>query len=768
MLDAEPARAQAAWQRLVSHGAALVPLLRRRARDLVAADPGRAMRCDRLRYRLLLGAEALRKQPGVDDRLAAGAPGARAEALDKLLKSDARGLEPLVREAACDPEPLFRETALRHATALLPDPAPLLTEALRDPEPNLRVAALAAMARAAGPELEKALHDYLANERDPDLIGHAVRALAGVKSAPSRKLLRQLLAHAHWQVRAAAAKALGEMNAKEALADLAKLLEDPDGFVAASAAEALGKVGDASVVGALGKAVERHPGLTAPVLKVLRKGDLRRAPETDKILRRFTKHDDPAVRAQALLTLASDSERPAFDEIVAGIRDPDDRVRAAAAEGLRQLISADALENFRKSNRQPDGYKEVREDLLGLLKSENAELRAQAVLTLCYFGDAAALAEGRDGARKPVLTELFACLEAPSYELREMAFQALPHLRPQQVLNAVRRRLAAEKLEPQDHEWGLLGYYALQAEKTRAAAWTAEQPVVEAYFALAPRLQPRDLGDWCERLLEAALGDEDDEGYALNAKAFARHLEARIPDFDAPPLDAVLRVLWFHAASPAREELDKWLADPRLEVRRAAAVRIVRDAGKGPPDLVERLLADPEPSFRLLGVVACIPGEWRDFVGDPTAYEILAGQRARIRYRYVSTPRGGGVVPVPVQLPPERLEKLLEDPDADIRAATAFLMAMEGGDQGLPILQRRFLAADRDRNEAAAALVRAVAMAWGDEHTAYLEKVYEHQARESADWRIRELAGEIERLQGRRIEKLKARIKKEFPNAVNW
>lgn len=102
-------------------------------------------------------------------------------------------------------------------------------------------------------------------------------------------------------VKAACAEALGRTGSPEAAQPLAQMLGDPDYWVRRKAAQALAHIPGEGATG---------------------------------VLLRAAADPDPRVRAEALLSLAA--RRESRSSVEAGLRDGDDRVAAAAVEGLGQ------------------------------------------------------------------------------------------------------------------------------------------------------------------------------------------------------------------------------------------------------------------------------------------------------------------------------------------------------------------------------------------------------------------------------------------------
>ena len=121
---------------------------------------------------------------------------------------------------------------------------PEIARLLKDPEPNVRAAVLKVLAEKPSPAVVGIIGDYALAEKDPDLVGHAARALREAKTPQAAASLVKLLDHESWRVRAEAAEGLGEMirhssNKQELQADtyaaLIKRLDDEDGYVASRA-----------------------------------------------------------------------------------------------------------------------------------------------------------------------------------------------------------------------------------------------------------------------------------------------------------------------------------------------------------------------------------------------------------------------------------------------------------------------------------------------------------------------------------------------------
>lgn len=245
-----------------------------------------------------------------------------------------------------------------------------------------------------------------------------------------------------------------------------------------------------------------------------------------------------------------------------------------------------------------------------------------------------------------------------------------------------------------------------------------------------------------------------------NLQALAQRLAARMEKLPAGAPRDVARLLWIKTADLDEARLTEFGRDPDLEVRRMALALRIRAVEKGPKDLVLKGIADPAPEIRRMAIAAAIPRVWRSYIPDPTSNDLVAGQQVDDR-RSWSTP-DAGKVPKVIELPVPTLEQMLLDTDEEVRVITAFLMAMEGGDQGISILVRRWRSApDYSSTQM---LARAIGLAWDDSLTPHLTAIYQYMAHEDESYRIRQLYRETEGLAGPQLKKLRQRIRREYPD----
>ena len=142
-------------------------------------------------------------------------------------------------------------------------------------------------------------------------------------------------------LRWSAARDLGRLRARSAVAGLVRTLKDPSASVRDEAAEALGLIADRRAVG--------------PLIE-------------------STQDEDRNVRSSAVRALAGFDDRRAFEAILAGSSDPDFRVRLAAAEALAEEAPDRAVE-----------------PLIALLRDDSDVVRLVAVFGLAKLRASAAL-----------------------------------------------------------------------------------------------------------------------------------------------------------------------------------------------------------------------------------------------------------------------------------------------------------------------------------------------------------------------------------------
>jgi HEAT repeat protein len=371
MLKANERDAGAIRNRLAGLGAALLPEVSAGLKS--AADDEQRKRLWALRYRLIAADSLALRWPGGLERLADSDPRHRQQAADELARLAASADQPLLVELFGDNDPLVREFSLRglqniggaEATAAL-------SKLLSDPEPNIRAAVLKQLEEKPDRTIVPKLAEYVKTEKDPDLVVHAIRFLREANGAAATRILIPLLHHEIWQVRAEACEALGKMRENngnfgsvgsaesgeslqaEVYVAMLELLDDTDAFVVSRAVEGLDRVDLAAAVEPLVRAAAKHSELAPKIVEMLARGQKMRVAALPH-LRKFRQHADPRVRAAALQGLSELVPDEMGELVSAGLNDPSDKVRIAAAAICYHFMDANR-EAFAQGLRQQPAF----------------------------------------------------------------------------------------------------------------------------------------------------------------------------------------------------------------------------------------------------------------------------------------------------------------------------------------------------------------------------------------------------------------------------
>lgn len=350
LLTATPEEARAIRERLARYGRLLLPEVTTRLKSVETDQERECLTA--LRYRLVAPDRLVLEWPGGIDRLAATDVTVRHEAIDELAKRATSQEEELLLELFTDPSPLVREISLRTLTAVGGTSSnQALIRLLDDPEPNVRAAVLKQLSEKPSASIVPEIARYVEQEKDPDLVVHAVRLFREAKGNASAEALIKLFSHPSWRVRAEAAEAVtkvvGRYSPQKKLhADvfmaLIKLLDDKDSFVVSRAVDALSEADLVVAVEPLTKVAVRHPELATSVIKALSQGEKQSA-KSIPYLRKFCKHESPGVRAAAitgLCSLVSSKAQPELRELLA---DPESSVRTAAANALFEIMRFESV-----------------------------------------------------------------------------------------------------------------------------------------------------------------------------------------------------------------------------------------------------------------------------------------------------------------------------------------------------------------------------------------------------------------------------------------
>jgi HEAT repeat protein len=261
---------------------------------------------------------------------------------------------------------------------------------LSDPEPDVQVATAAAMLKFKPQEA---------------LLSHAnaaVRALA-VESGSADGVAKRL-ADPDAKVRALAALRLSELGDKNHLAEIEKLLEDPNFLVRRMAAQA------------------------ACALWM----------DRDKI-RGLLKHDDPAVRLVAVRKMGD------AGEIAPLLRDRDAQVRREVAELLGTLKAKEFIPDLVKLLEDPDAcYSSA--TALGKLWDKPEEVAKLLGHASAFARQTAVVLLGRLNA-KAFAADIAKRLKDPDDDVRARAASALAQLRAKEFMNELHTALERESNE---------------------------------------------------------------------------------------------------------------------------------------------------------------------------------------------------------------------------------------------------------------------------------------------------------------------------------
>jgi len=406
--------------------------------QIKAADTQSAIeRLTALRYRLVASPALALSGPLLFDRLASADINVRHKALDELAKRVRKDDKNLLLELFSDRDELMREIALRTLQSLGGDASDALVRLLNDPMPNVRAAVLKQLAENPNASLIPRVVQYVASEKDADLVVHAVRVLRAAKQEAGIDCLLSLLNHESWRVRAESIEALQECFERSRSETriskaVAERLDDPDGYVVSRAIAVLGSSNIANLVQPLTRAVERHPEMAAEIIQSLCT-DEKAAAVISPTLRKFAGHENALIRAAAIAGLCRMHTVGIDAEVLSGLRDGASAVRMAAAGGLFEV-----MERLRPS---VEGGIVTRRSLLTM-----RERRVAATAALPLW-----LERFRSGDRREIwmnkcVPELLKMLSAP--EVPERMAAALPLVGFAQEQQALPVLLAAAKSSP--------------------------------------------------------------------------------------------------------------------------------------------------------------------------------------------------------------------------------------------------------------------------------------------------------------------------------
>lgn len=220
-------------------------------------------------------------------------------------------------EALRDPSVEVQRQAAR-VMAEVADPRhneSLLRSFLRE-DPELDSAVVEALARANGGRLLHGFLDEIMGHSEPPILAGGARVLGRLQDPRGIRLLASWLVGPEIGLRAAAARALGEIATVDAREALLKAVTDPAPPVRIAVASALGALGGDATAGLEQLSSDPSVPVRLAVAEVVASG---RSSHLLEIARRLATDPEPTVRSAALLALlrAADPEAPArFVELV--------------------------------------------------------------------------------------------------------------------------------------------------------------------------------------------------------------------------------------------------------------------------------------------------------------------------------------------------------------------------------------------------------------------------------------------------------------------
>jgi HEAT repeat protein len=753
-------------ERLARHGAALLPEVYAQLTE-ASTDAARE-RLTTLRYRLVASGALVFDWPGGLERLAAVDAEPRRQAVQELAARATNADEALLLELFSNADPLVREIALRALHAIAGSEATTaLTKLLSDPESNVRAAVLKQLGEQPSPGMVPKIIEYVAREKDQDLVVHAIRALREATGKAAIECLKGLLAHESWRVRAEAAEALtkkierssdertNETNA-DIYAALIKLLDDPDGFVVSRAVPAFQHTHLTTAVDPLIGAAGRHPELAAEVVKSLASSEALHTKALPHI-RKFCSHAEADVRAAAITGLCAIDPDEVEEEVRDALKDTSSTVRRAAARAVLEVARSkqsqsgrsreesaeqmeEWLEKFRSGKTRPEWMTELRDRLQPLLRAEAAEERLQGALALVVLAE-----------EDKALPILWSLLQAEP-KLQGEAAKALPWLPWQKRLEWFNKmltlRLDPEQIGdiaelmvqvPDQQALGPLWGLAARNEVTPAAAYAVEHELARLYIG---RASSRELSPAVRKALAKDAREQLASGSELK-RLIAVALLARASLTDA---DEAAQTI-FEDARTSRE-LRRDAFQIMLQCRdkaeaRQAAMGALADRDAEVRRLALWALADGPGSLSSLR-----EGQFHLSLDNPSHYSRSSGEP-------------GPIVPeVPRGLKPEALHRFLQDSDPRAAALAGYLLVLLGDESGLTPLLKIWRERAKTDNSWARLVYRAVAALNDDSRVNLLEEIYRGYQRDDR-YQLREFYWTVRSMDGPNALRLRKRLRQE-------
>ncbi len=290
-----------------------------------------------------------------------------------------------------------------------------LVKALGDSNPWVRLAAAHSLDTVVGPQQVPVFDTGEEDEWKPEKV-----------AAMALKPLVSLLSDMNYNVRWAAAQALGDTGDARALKLLIGALDDENPTVRLASVIALGKLRDRRIVKAVVSALgDKSAYVRGAVVDILKE---KKDPRAVGPLCKLLADTEPWIRCKAALALLSIRDRKAVEPLLKALRDSDRNVRWAAADALGEIGDTKAVEGLIAA--LGDGYEMVRaraadalgrlagrtaaKPLIEALSDKNWFVRRDVITALGKIGDARAV--------KPLVRLLG---EEENNELRRRIVEAL-------------------------------------------------------------------------------------------------------------------------------------------------------------------------------------------------------------------------------------------------------------------------------------------------------------------------------------------------------
>jgi HEAT repeat protein len=223
-----------------------------------------------------------------------------------------------------------------------PRALPGLVTALADRDRRVRLAAIAAIGKLGTQTAEMLLLDAL-ESGDTEIVDTAARALVRAGAAASHHIIELLRAPSP-DLRARAARILGQIKEPLSLAPLVNALKDSDEWVRAAAAHALGGLLDPAAAEPLINCLrDGHPPVRAAAADAL--GQLRDLSAAEPIMP-LLQDSQASVRAAAVRALGRIGDNVTVEPIIGLLDDSERDVRVAAIEALGSLRVAKVLDRL--------------------------------------------------------------------------------------------------------------------------------------------------------------------------------------------------------------------------------------------------------------------------------------------------------------------------------------------------------------------------------------------------------------------------------------